>query len=55
MHEEATVRHLRFIQVAQELHAILILLSVLPVLIFVRSNDDIRLTASDIVSHFIPC
>ena len=26
-----------------------------PVLIFVRPNDDVGLTASDDVSHFIPC
>ena len=55
MHEVATTRHLRFIQLAQEFQVILVVLSALRVLILVGANDDIGLAASNDVSHFIPC
>ena len=55
MHGVATARRLRFVQLTQEFHVICVLLPASPLLIFVRSNDDIGLTASDNVSHFIPC
>ena len=54
MHEVATARRLRFVQFTQEFHPIFVLLVASPVLIFVRSNDNIGLTASNDVSHFIP-
>ena len=55
MHEIATARNLRFIQLTQEFHVILVLLSAPPVLISVRPNEDIWLTGFNDVSHFVPC
>ena len=55
MHEVATARRLRFIQLTQKCHVIFLLPPAASVLILVRPNDDIGLTASDDVSHFITC
>ena len=55
MHEAATARRLRFAQFAQEFHEVFVLLLAFPVLIFVRSDDDIGLTGPDDVSHFLTC
>ena len=55
MNEVATARRLRVVQLAEEFHVIFVLLSASPVLIFVRSDDDIGLTAPDDVSRFFTC
>ena len=54
MHEVATARRLRFVKFSQEFLVIVVLLAS-PVLIFVRPNDGIGLTAPDDVSHFFTC
>ena len=40
---------------SQKFYAILVLLSAPPVPIPVRPNDDVKFTAADDVSHFVPC